>query len=84
MQDVQLLAIASTAVLAAQHFPCATDEWEAMAPALKTWATWKTTHRHAHIAWKPQLPATRSGRPVTTSVVSYEKNRVTMGWGEAQ
>ena len=64
MQDVQLLAIASTAVLAAQHFPRATDEWEAMAPALKTWATWKTTYRAAHIARKRQLLAAGSGEPL--------------------
>ena len=65
MQDVQLLAIASTAVLASQHFPRATDEWEAMAPALKTWATWKTTYRAAHIARKRQLLATGSGEPLS-------------------
>lgn len=64
MQDVQLLAIASTAVLAAQHFPRATDEWEAMAPELKTWATWKTTYRAAHIARKRQLLAAGSGEPL--------------------
>ncbi len=50
MGDHQLLAIASTAVLAAQHFPRATDEWEALAPALKTWPTWKVKYRAAHIA----------------------------------
>ena len=64
MQDVQLLATASTAVLAAQHFPRAIDEWEAMAPALKTWATWKTTYRAAHIARKRQLLAAGSGKPL--------------------
>ena len=46
MDDRQLLAIASTAVLASQHFPRATDEWEALEPALKTWATWKTQRGH--------------------------------------
>lgn len=65
MLDVQLLAIASTAVLAAQHFPRATDEWEAMAPALKTWATWKTTYRAAHIARKRQLLAAGSNEPLS-------------------
>ena len=64
MQDVRLLAIASTAVLASQHFPRATNEWEAMAPALKTWTTWKTTYRATHIARKRQLLAAGSGEPL--------------------
>ena len=37
MSDDQLLAIASTAVLASNHFPRATDEWEARARPNKTW-----------------------------------------------
>ena len=36
MSNKQLLAITSTAVLATQHFPRATDEWEALPPASKT------------------------------------------------
>jgi len=64
MQDVQLLAIASTAVLASQHFPRATDEWEAMAPALKTWATLKTHCTQApatgHGNWRTTQPRPRS------------------------
>jgi hypothetical protein len=65
MSNEQLLAIASTAVLAAQHFPCATDEWEALPPAAKTWAAWKTTYRAAHIARKRQLLATGGAEPLS-------------------
>ena len=65
MSNEQLLAIASTAVLAAQHFPSATDEWEALPPAAKTWAAWKTTYRAAHIARKRQLLATGGAEPLS-------------------
>jgi hypothetical protein len=57
MSDDQLLAIASTAVLASGHFPRPTDEWEALPWANKTWAAWKTRYRAAHIARKHQLLA---------------------------
>ena len=57
MSDDQLLAIASTAVLASGHFPRPTDEWEALPRASKTWAVWKTRYRAAHIARKRQLLA---------------------------
>ena len=62
MSDDQLLAIASTAVLASEHFPRPTDEWEAQPRHLKTWAAWKLHYRAAHIARKRQmLAASRSG-----------------------
>jgi len=64
MLDDNLLAIASTAVLASGHFPRPTDEWEALAPAAKTWAAWKTHYRAAHIARKRQMLA--AGNAPTT------------------
>ena len=54
MSDDQLLAIASTAILAANHFPRATDEWEALDRPNKTWPAWKAHYRTAHIARKRQ------------------------------
>ena len=57
MLDDQLLAIASTAVLASEHFPRPTDEWEALPRNNKTWAAWKAHHRAAHLARKRQLLA---------------------------
>ena len=51
MSNEQLLTIlAMTAVLATQHFPRAINEQEALPPASKNWAAWKTTYRTAHIA----------------------------------
>jgi hypothetical protein len=56
MSNDQLLAIASTAILASGHFPCPTNEWEALPRVNKTWAgAWKTWYRAAHIARKCQL-----------------------------
>ena len=57
MSNDQLLAIASTAVLASEHFPRPTDDWEALPRANKTWAAWKAHYRAAHIARKRQLLA---------------------------
>ena len=62
MSDDQLLAIASTAVLASEHFPRPTDEWEAQPRHMKTWTAWKLHYRAAHIARKRQmLAAGRTG-----------------------
>jgi len=54
MLDDQLLAIALTAVLASEHFPRPTDEWEALPRANKMWLAWKAHYRAAHIARKWQ------------------------------
>jgi hypothetical protein len=58
MSDDQLLAIASTSVLASDHFPRPTDEWEARPRATKTWPEWKLHYRAAHLARKRQMLAT--------------------------
>jgi len=63
MSDDQLVAIASTAVLASNHFPRPTDEWEARPRAEKTWAEWKLHYRATHLARKRQLLA--SGKTPT-------------------
>jgi hypothetical protein len=58
MSDDQLLAIASTSVLASGHFPRPTDEWEALPRANKTWTAWKPHYRAAHLARRRQQLAT--------------------------
>ncbi len=63
MDDANLVAMASTAVLASQHFPRTTDEWEALPIANKTWAEWKIRYRAAHIARKRQLLASGGTDP---------------------
>ena len=64
MADVQLLAIASTAVLASDHFPRTTDAWEALPAVSKTWTAWKATYREAHIARKRRLLASGGTEPM--------------------
>ncbi len=59
MSDDQLL-IASTAILASDHFPRATDDWEALSRDRKTWTAWKAHYRAAHLARKRQLLASGS------------------------
>ena len=69
MSDDQLLAIASTAVLASEHFPRPTDEWEALPRNQKTWGAWKTHYCAAHIARKRLLFA--SGRTLPTGGLAH-------------
>jgi hypothetical protein len=57
MSDKQLLAIVTTSVLASGHFPRLTDDWEAKAPADKTWPNWKQHYHAAHTARHRQLLA---------------------------
>ena len=64
MTDAQLLTIASTAVLASEHSPRPTNEWEALPKNGKTWAAWKIHYCAAHIARKRQMLA--AGKSTTT------------------
>ena len=63
MADSNLLAIASTAILASGNFPRPTDEWEALPTAARTWPAWKTHYRAAHIARKRQMLAATKTQP---------------------
>jgi hypothetical protein len=69
MSDDQLLAIALTAVLASEHFPRPTDEWEALPRIQKTWTAWKTHYCAAHLARKCLLLA--SGRSTSTGNTAH-------------
>ena len=79
MSDDQLLAIASTAVLAAEHFPRPTDEWEALPRVNKTWTAWKTHYRAAHIARKRQMLAAgkNSYGGVANAVTTFDDATIT-------
>jgi hypothetical protein len=68
--NVQLVAIASTAVLRSQQYPHATKDWEALKALAKTWTTWKKVYRAAHIAHKCQLLATGSAKPFGSANVA--------------
>ncbi len=53
--DVELVMMASAAVLAAQHFPHEVDEWEGLADVDRTWRAWKVAFRLAHLKRQRQL-----------------------------
>ena len=53
-----LAVLASTALLAADTFPCTTELWEELDPANKTCAAWKTAYLAAYTQRANHLPAT--------------------------
>ncbi len=53
-----LTVLASTALLAADTFPCTTELWEELDSADKTWATWKSAYLAAHKKRANHLRAT--------------------------
>jgi len=62
--DVELVMMASAAVLAAQHFPCKIDEWEGLPAIDHTWRAWKVAFRLAHLKCQRQLQASGGGEPL--------------------
>jgi hypothetical protein len=47
--NVELVMMASAAVLAAQHFPGKVNDWEGLPSASCMWTAWKTAFRLAHV-----------------------------------
>ncbi len=56
--EVELVMMASVAVLVAQHFPREVDEWEGRLAINRTWRAWKVEFHLAHIKCQRQLQAT--------------------------
>ena len=59
--DVELVMMASAAVLAAQHFPREVDDWEGLPTPNRTWLAWKTAFRLAHLKRQRQILASGGG-----------------------
>ena len=59
--DVEIVMMASAAVLAAQHFPCKVTDWEGRLAINRTWRAWKVEFRQAHIKCQCQLQCKRLG-----------------------
>jgi len=57
--DVELVMMASVAVLATQHFPHEVDDWEGLPVIDCTWRAWKVAFRLAHIKRQRQLQVLR-------------------------
>ncbi len=62
--NVELMMMASAAVLAAQHFPRKVDNWEGLPSASCTWAAWKTAFCLAHMKRQQQILASGGGEPL--------------------
>ncbi len=59
--NVELVMMASAAVLAAQHFPRKVDNWEGLPSASHTWTAWKTAFCLAHVKRQQQILASWGG-----------------------
>jgi hypothetical protein len=61
---VELVMMASAAVLAAQHFPREVDDWEGLPAIDRTWRAWKVAFCLAHLKRQRQLQASGRGEPI--------------------
>jgi hypothetical protein len=62
--DVELVMMASAAVLAAQHFLRKVDDWEGLPAVDRLWRAWKVAFRLAHLKRQRQLQASGGGEPL--------------------
>jgi hypothetical protein len=62
--DVELVMMASAAVLAAQHFPHEVDDWEGLPAVDRTWRAWKVAFCLTHLKRQRQLHASGGGEPL--------------------
>jgi hypothetical protein len=62
--NVELVMMASAAVLAAQHFPHEINNWEGLSTASHTWQAWKVAFRLFNLKRQHQLQAPGGGKPL--------------------
>jgi hypothetical protein len=62
--NIELVMMASAAVLTAQRFPCEVNDWECLLSTLHTWAAWKTAFCLAHLKHQRQILALGGGEPL--------------------
>ena len=62
--DIELVMMASAAVLSAQHFPRKVDDWEGLPSNARTWSAWKTAFRLAHLKRQRRILASGGGEPL--------------------
>ncbi len=62
--DIEIVMMASAAVLASRHIPCEVDDWEGLPAAARTWTAWKTAFRLAHLKRQRQILASGGGKPL--------------------
>jgi hypothetical protein len=59
--NIELVMMASVAVLMAQHFPRKVNNWEGLPSASCMWTAWKTAFRLAHVKCQQQILALGGG-----------------------
>jgi hypothetical protein len=59
--NVELVMMASAAILTAQHFPQEVDDWKGLPAINRTWIAWKFTFRLTHLKRQHQLQASGGG-----------------------
>ena len=62
--DIELVMMASVAILAAQHFPQEVNNWEGLPSATCMWSAWKTTFCLAHLKRQHQILTPGGGEPL--------------------
>ena len=59
--NIELVMMASAAVLVAKHFPRKVDDWEGLPTPTRTWLAWKTAFHLAHLKRQRQILASGGG-----------------------
>jgi hypothetical protein len=62
--DIELVMMASAAVLTTQHFTHKVDDWEGLPAVARTWMAWKTAFCLAHLKRQCQISASGGGEPL--------------------
>ena len=62
--DIELVMMASTAVLSAGHFVRDVDDWEGLPNSARTWTAWKQKFKLAHLRRQRQLLASGGTEPM--------------------
>jgi hypothetical protein len=68
--NVELVMMASAAVLAAQHYPREVNDWEGLLSTSGIWQAWKVAFRLAHLKHQCQLQALGGGKPLSGAQVA--------------
>ena len=72
--DIELVMMASEAVLAAQYFPLEVDDWEGLPSSARMWSAWKMAFRLAHVKRQHQILALGGGSHSVGLTVSYPRH----------
>ena len=62
--DIELVMMASAAILVAMHFPREVDNWVGLPALGRTWAAWKTSFHSTYLKRQCQILALGGGEPL--------------------